>query len=252
MELNVLVACEESQEVCKAFRERGHRAFSADLQECSGGHPEWHIQGDVLPILNGNCTFITSDTHTHTQDGRWDLIIAHPPCTYLTVSGNGWFNVERYGEKALKRARDRDEAVQFFMEFVNADCEHIAIENPIGTINTLYRRPDCIIHPYFFGDPVRKATCLWLKNLPVLTPTRIVKPNVVLAGNGASTYSGPAYVAVDENGKRLSWSDPKTAKIRSKTYHGFAQAMAEQWSRYLESETKYAVIYGNMQFKLFE
>lgn len=152
----------------------------------------------------------------------------------------------------MKRARDRDEAVQFFMEFVNADCEHIAIENPIGTINTLYRRPDCIIHPYFFGDPVRKATCLWLKNLPVLIPTNIVKPDIVTCSNGKNTYSGPLYVAMDENGKRLSWSDPMTAKIRSKTFHGFAQAMADQWIRYMESENKYEVIEGKMHFKLFE
>lgn len=107
--MNVLIACEESQEVCKAFRAKGHRAFSCDIQECSGGHPEWHIQGDVLPLLNGNCAFKTADTHTHAQAGQWDLIIAHPPCTYLTVSGNRWFNVERYGDNARKRERERTE-----------------------------------------------------------------------------------------------------------------------------------------------
>ena len=106
--MNVLVACEESQEVCKAFRARGHRAFSCDLQECSGGHPEWHIQGDALPLLNGNCTFQTADKYTHTQSGRWDLIIAHPPCTYLCLSGQKHCNVELYGEKALARQRERE------------------------------------------------------------------------------------------------------------------------------------------------
>lgn len=252
MTLNVLIACEESQRVCNAFRALGHNAFSADLQMCSGGHPEWHICGDVLPYINGNCTFMTADEHTHTQRGRWDLIIAHPPCTYLTVSGNRWFNVERYGEKALKRARDRDEAVAFFMNFVNADCEHIAIENPIGTINTIYRAPDCVIQPYFFGDPVRKTTCLWLKNLPPLMPTNKVKPEIITCGNGKDTYSGAMFYARNEDGKILAWNDPKTAKIRSQTYKGIAQAMAEQWGGYLEAETKYAVIDGNMQFKLFE
>ena len=223
----MLIACEESQEVCKAFRERGHRAFSADLQECSGGHPEWHIQGDCLPLLNGNCTFTTADGKHHKQKGRWDLIIAHPPCTYLTVSGNGWFNEEKYGDKARKRKRDREEAAEFFMLFVNADCDKIAIENPIGYMNTHYRKPNQVIHPYYFGDPVRKATCLWLKGLPELKPTNMVEPNIIRDGH--SSYSGPAYYAKDENGKILSWNDPRTAKIRSKTYPGFAKAMSEQW-----------------------
>jgi len=105
--MNVLIACEESQEVCKAFRARGHRAFSCDIQECSGGHPEWHIQGDVLPLINGDCTFTTMDGKEHKQLGEWNILIAHPPCTYLTVSGNRWFNVERYGNKAIERERER-------------------------------------------------------------------------------------------------------------------------------------------------
>lgn len=138
------------------------------------------------------------------------------------------------------------------MNFVNADCEHIAIENPIGTINTIYRAPDCVIQPYFFGDPVRKTTCLWLKNLPPLMPTNKVKPEIITCGNGKDTYSGAMFYARNEDGKILAWNDPKTAKIRSQTYKGIAQAMAEQWGGYLEAETKYAVIDGNMQFKLFE
>lgn len=225
--MNVLIACEESQEVCKAFRLRGHRAFSCDLQECSGGHPEWHIQGDCLSLINGNCTFKTADTHTHTQVGQWDLLIAHPPCTYLTVSGNAWFNVERYGEKAIKRMKDRDEAVDFFMAFVNAECEHIAIENPIGVISTIYRKPDQIIQPYQFGHHARKATCLWLKNLPKLIPTEIVDVGEI-AGNGYSVGAS-LYYAIDENGKAIPWNDPRTAKARSKTFPGIAKAMAEQW-----------------------
>lgn len=225
--MNVLVACEESQTVCKAFRKRGHRAFSCDILECSGGHPEWHINGDVLNVLNGCCTFQTADTHTHTQRDRWDLIVAHPPCTYLTVTGNKWFNVDRYCDKARQRIKDRADAAEFFMKFVNADCERIAIENPVGFMSTYYRKADQVIHPYMFGDPVRKKTCLWLKNLPLLVPTKIVEPDVV-HGDGFS-MSGVAYFARDENGKILAWNDPRTARIRSKTYQGIADAIAEQW-----------------------
>lgn len=125
--MKVLVACEESQRVCSAFRERGHEAYSCDILECSGGHPEWHIQGDVLPLLNGNCTFTTMDGTQVTINGRWDLIIAHPPCTYLTVTGNRWFNVERYGDKAIQRQRDREDAA----EFLCGSLRQIAIELPL-------------------------------------------------------------------------------------------------------------------------
>lgn len=128
--MKVLIGCEESQRVCIEFRKRGHEAYSCDIVECSGGHPEWHIQGDVLPILDGNTSFMTADGVCHTIDGKWDMVIAHPPCTYLTVSGNDWFNIEKYGAKAVQRHKDRAEAIEFFMAFVNAECDHIAIENP--------------------------------------------------------------------------------------------------------------------------
>ena len=154
--MNVLIACEESQKVCMEFRKLGHRAFSCDIVECSGGHPEWHIQGDCLPLLNGCCKFKSADGKVHSIERKWDLIIAHPPCTYLTVTGNRWFNVEKYGEKAIKRIADREEAAKFFMTFVNADCDKIAIENPIGFMNTYYRKPDQIIQPWMFGDPFEK------------------------------------------------------------------------------------------------
>ena len=225
--MNVLVACEESQTVCKAFRERGHRAFSCDLVPCSGGHPEWHIQGDALQLINGNCTFVTADTHTHTLAGPWDLLIAHPPCTYLTVSGNAWFDVSKYGDKALQRVQERKEGFEFFMKFVAADCERIAIENPVGVVSTMYRKPDQIIQPYFFGDRARKTTCLWLKNLPLLQPTNMVDPGEILEG-GFSVAASANY-ARDENGKILRWNDPRTAKARSKTFPGIAKAMSIQW-----------------------
>ena len=153
--MKVLVACEESQAVCKAFREKGHEAYSCDIIECSGGHPEWHIQGDVLNVLNPEwhsfgfdgfndwygLEFHTCDRKLHQIDGKWDLIIAHPPCTYLTVAANKLYNVEKYGEKAVQRLKDREAAIQFFMAFVNADCDKKAIENPIGVISTRYRKP---------------------------------------------------------------------------------------------------------------
>ena len=234
--MRILVACEESQAVAIAFRDRGHEAYSCDIQECSGGHPEWHILGDVLNFLNPDVLFpgelpgiqfFTMDNEYHYFPGKWDMIIAHPPCTYLTVTGNRWFNVDRYGEKAIQRKKDREEAVKFFMRFVNADCDRIAIENPVGYMSTHYRKPDCIIQPYEFGHPARKKTCLWLKNLPSLIPTDVVDSGEILPG-GYSVGASANY-ATDENGKILSWNDPRTAKIRSRTFPGIARAMAEQW-----------------------
>lgn len=236
--MNVLIACEESQEVCKAFRKRGHRAFSCDIQPCSGGHPEWHIQDDVTKLINGYCNFKTSDTHTHTQDGEWDLLIAHPPCTYLTVSGNRYFSIERYGMKAVKRYEEREKAAEFFMIFIGANCERIAVENPIGYMNTHYRNPDQIIQPYWFGHPYAKATCLWLKNLPQLKPTDIVMPERIHSKGKSGGYSGASWKVTDENGKTIPWGDPRTKKARSKTYHGIAEAMADQWTQPYQSQMR--------------
>lgn len=219
--MKVLIACEESQEVCKAFREKGHEAYSCDIEPCSGGHEEWHIQQDVLPLLNGNIEFKTANGESHRIDGKWDLIIAHPPCTYLTVTGNRWFNEERYGEKARERKRNRLEAIEFFMEFVKANCDKVAIENPIGVISTAYRKADQIIQPYEYGNPTRKATCLWLKGLPKLTPTNVVEPEIVRYKNGKS--DNPWHY------NTISLPPKERAKARSKTFSGIAKAMAEQW-----------------------
>lgn len=220
--MRVLIACEESQEVCKAFRARGHEAYSCDITECSGGHPEWHIQGDVLPLLNGNCTFQTMDGTGHTVSGKWDMIIAHPPCTYLTVTGNRWFNEERYGEKARQRQKDREEAIRFFLGLAEADCERIVIENPVGVISSVWCKPDQIIQPYMFGDAAEKKTCLWLKGVKPLEPTGIVKPPERVQYKSGKTM--PKWYAD-------AWKLPKEerAKIRSKTFPGIARAMAEQW-----------------------
>lgn len=225
--MKVLIACEESQTVCKAFRALGHEAYSCDIIEPSGGHPEWHILGDALEALKGG-QITTMDGVTH-DVGKWDLLIAHPPCTYLSAAGNRWFNVERYGEKAVERAHSRDKAAWFFMQFINADVSRIAVENPIGAMSTRYKKPTQIIQPYWFGEHARKSTCLWLKNLPPLIPTRIVDPSEILPG-GYSVGASANY-AVDENRKILAWNDPQTAKIRSKTFPGIAKAMAEQWGK---------------------
>lgn len=226
--MRVLVACEESQRVCIEFRRLGHEAYSCDIEECSGSHPEWHIQNDVIPLLNGDCSFWTVDGIEHRVLGKWDMIIAFPPCTYLTVAGNRWFDVGRYGDKAIEREKSRENGKKFFMQFVNADCERIAIENPIGVMNTEYRKPDCIIQPWQFGDNARKATCLWLKGLPELRPTEIVDYGEIYSGG----YSKGANANwVEKDGKILRWNDPETAKIRSKTFPGIAKAMAEQWGK---------------------
>lgn len=219
--MKVLVACEESQRVCTAFREKGHEAYSCDIIECSGGHPEWHIMQDVIPLLNGKCEFKTCDGQTHKIDDKWDLIIAHPPCTYLTVAANKYYNFDKYGEKAIKRLQDRKKAIEFFMKFVQSDCDKIAIENPIGVMSTYYRKPNQIIQPYQFGTPERKATCLWLKNLCNLIPTDIVdfKPIVFSSGK---TDSKLHY-------ETLKLPKEERTKQRSKTFTGIAKAMAEQW-----------------------
>lgn len=227
--MKVLVACEESQRVCTEFRKLGHEAYSCDIIECSGGHPEWHIRGNVLPLLNGNKCFITDDGEEHMISGKWDLIIAHPPCTYLTIAANRYYNVERYGEKATQRLMNREKAIEFFVKIAESDCDRIAIENPVGVINTRYRKPDQIIQPYMFGHPVSKKTCLWLKNLPLLKETKIVEQERIHSKGKSGGYSGPSWYVTDENGKILSWKDPRTAKARSKTYEGIARAMAEQW-----------------------
>ena len=220
--MKILIACEESQRVCIAFREKGHEAYSCDIQECSGGHPEWHILGDVLPILNGNTKFITQDGTLHEISGKWDMIIAHPPCTYLTVTGNRWFNIEKYGKKAIKRYEQRKEAIQFFSRIVNANCDKIAIENPIGIMSTVWEKPTQIIQPFMFGEPFEKKTCLWLKNLPKLNSTKLVIPPERIKFKSGKTM--PEWYA-------KLWALPKEEreKERSKTFIGIARAMAEQW-----------------------
>lgn len=218
--MKVLVACEESQTVCKAFRERGHEAYSCDIQPCSGGHPEWHIWGDALSYINGDCQFFTEGGDYGWQDGAWDLVIAHPPCTDLANSGARWFHEKQKDFRQQK-------ACVFFMQMMLCTADRIAVENPVGIMSRCFRKPDQIIQPYQYGHPFSKATCLWLKGLPKLKPTDVVEP--APTDEYGFSIGGALRYATDENGKILSWKDPRTAKARSKTFPGIAKAMAEQW-----------------------
>ena len=207
--MKILVACEESQAVTIELRRLGHEAYSCDIQECSGRHPEWHIKGNVLPILNGECDFKTMDGERHAISGRWDMIIAFPPCTDLAVSGARHF--------AKKRADGRQQAsIDFFMKFANAHCDRIAIENPVGIMSTHFRKPDQIINPWQFGHPETKKTCLWIKNLQPLEETENVYAYMMTLPEKARS--------------RIHWMGSGHAKERSKTYPGIARAMAEQWA----------------------
>lgn len=211
--MRVLVACEESQTVCKAFRERGHEAYSCDLQECSGGHPEWHINGDALE---------------EAYSGKYDLMIAHPPCTYLSYAGIGWFNIKKWGEKAIERHRQKELAIEFFYKLWRAPIKKICIENPRGFFNQIIK-PAQEIHPFYFGDPHKKATCLWLKGLSRLNG------NIEVAMDRAKFEPEPIFI--DNSGKKRYFTDAIRStggkegrrKARSKTFEGIAKAMAEQW-----------------------
>lgn len=197
--MKILIACEESQAVCKAFRAKGHEAYSCDILPCSGGHPEWHLQQDIAPLLQ--------------QD--WDMVIAFPPCTHLAVSGAAWF--------AKKIADGRQQqGIDFFMLFTNLKCPKVVIENPIGIMSSKWRKPNQIIHPWMFGDKASKATCLWIKGLPNLAPTNVVEKEEY------NIHNGKKY----NKWLDASWHLPpdERSKARSKTFQGVADAMAEQWS----------------------
>jgi len=204
--MKILIGCEESQTVTKEFRLLGHKAYSCDIIPTSGENPEWHLEQDIVPLLNE----------------KWDIIIAFPPCTYLTVTGNRWFNIEKYGDKAIKRHQDRKTAIDFFMLFANANCDRVAIENPVGVMSSEWRKPDQIINPYQFGDAFEKKTCLWLKGLPKLIPTNIVDPPP--RTKFKSGKSMPKWYA-----DAVSLPKSERARVRSQAFPGIAKAMAEQW-----------------------
>ena len=218
--MRILIACEESQAVCKEMRRLGHEAYSCDIIECSGGHPEWHINGDVLPLINGCCTFRTMDGETHEIAGRWDMLIAHPPCTYLTNAGarhlwkGGVLNKERYAKGMDARA--------FFMAFYSADCDRIAIENP--TPSKVFGLPPATqyVQPWEHGHEYTKRTGLWLKNLPKLVPTNIVQPIATWCPSGSYSHK--------HGDQHRGMFTKDRAKNRAKTFPGIARAMAEQWA----------------------
>jgi hypothetical protein len=223
----ILVACEESQAVTIAFRSLGYEAVSCDTQECSGGHPEWHIRCDVTKILWE----------------PWDAIIAFPPCTYLTAVANRWFDESRYGEAAVERKRKRIDAVNFVMKIWDS-CDRVAIENPTGYLSSMWRRPAQTIHPYFFGDPESKRTCLWLKNFPNLKRTHFdTKPKIHGHFKTGRRKGQPIYF--HESNGRLDASE--RSKIRSKTFPGVAREMAEQWGPWIESGSM-----AERQLRLFQ
>lgn len=211
--MKILIGCEKSQSVCIAFRNKGHEAYSCDTEDCTGGHPEWHLKMDVFEAIKLK---------------RWDMGIFFPPCTHLAVSGAAHFEQKRKDGRQQK-------AIDFFMKMVNAPIERIAVENPIGIMSTHYRKPDQIINPFNFGDPVKKPTCLWLKNMPLLWHTKTddlfgkktsVKPELITMTSKKTgrvrTYSKWEYEA--------SCNQKERANIRSKTFHGIATGMADQWS----------------------
>ena len=214
----VLIACEESQATTKAFRKLGHEAFSCDLLPCSGGHPEWHYQCDIFEVINKG----------------WDLMVAHPPCTFLTGSGVQWlsnpedkalpFEERRPHPKYPNRRQDMLYSVEFVKALYNANIKHIAIENPVGLLSSRWRKPEQIVQPYMFGDEATKTTCLWLKNLPLLLPTKIV-------GKGERTVfaSGKSHPKWYADALKNAKTKEERQTLRSKTFEGMAQAFAEQW-----------------------
>jgi site-specific DNA-cytosine methylase len=205
--MRVLIACEESQAVCIEMRKRGHEAYSCDILPCSGGHPEWHFQCDVKEVLKQ----------------QWDMVIAHPPCTYLSVSGLHW------NKKYPERAKKTEEALDFVQMFMDLDVERIAIENPVGCISSRIRKPDQIIQPYEFGDDASKKTCLWLKGLPLLESTGYVEPRIVDGKKRWANQDDNGQNRDVRTGKVLAWNSEEIKILRSKTYPGIAKAIAEQW-----------------------
>jgi len=226
-EVNILVACEESQAVCVAFRNRGFNAFSCDILPSSGGYPEWHIQGDLEGVINGSFMQFGqfwTEAGTVEKIDKWDVMISFPPCTYLTVTANRWYKPE-FKERYPTRGQDRLDAIAFFMMIVNSGIEKIAIENPVGIMSTRWRRPNQVIQPWQFGDRAVKKTCLWLIGLPKLDSTNIVEPEYK-EYNSSTKKSGKSKYP-------MLWAGKSSSKERSKTFPGIAEAMADQWGNYL-------------------
>jgi len=211
--MKILVACEESQAVTKELRKLGHQAFSCDLLPCSGGHPEWHFKQDVFEVIKQG----------------WDMMIAHPPCTFLAVSGARWL-YNKDGSKNIERWQNQAEALDFVQKLMDAPINKIAIENPISVISSNIRKPEQIIQPWMFGDKAQKSTCLWLKNLPKLEPTDIVDKGEFIefiSKKGVKKKQPKWYFDALKEAK----TPEERRTLRSKTFKGIAEAMATQWTR---------------------
>lgn len=226
--MNILVGCEESQAVCIELRKLGHNAFSCDLKPCSGGHPEWHIQGDVFEAIKG-VMLVTQDGDLVIIDS-WDMAIFFPDCTYLTVTANKWLKDQPARKSGAlvgaERRKAKEGAIAFFLALANCNIEKIAIENPVGCLSSIYRKPDQIVTPMMFGHPEPKKTCLWLKNLPLLIATHEgIEPEYHTTASGKRLPKWYAYADKTKGQKHR-------AEIRSKTFPGIAQAMALQWAGY--------------------
>lgn len=237
--LNILVACEESQAVTKQFRLLGHNAYSCDLLPCSGNHPEWHYNMDVFKVIKNNGGILQNGNKVKIN-GDWDLMVAHPPCTYLAVSGARWFynpndshlpmNERTPHPKYPNRKKDQEGAIDFFIKLMSVPIKHIAIENPIGVISSVYEKPSQIVHPYMFGDEASKTTCLWLKNLSKLEPTEIVGKGERIqfaSGKSQPKWYSDAFVKAKTPEERRT--------LRSKTFKGMAEAMAIQWTKFINN-----------------
>lgn len=237
--INILIACEESQRVCIEFRKLGFNAYSCDLLECSGEHPEWHFKNDIFKVIKNKGGILQNGDTLKVE--QWDMMIAHPPCTFLAVSGARWYyhpddknlpiEKRRPHPKFPNRMKDKEIASKFFMDLVNAKIPYIAIENPIGIMNTRYRKADQIVQPYHFGDSASKRTCLWLKNLPQLKYTDVVEP-----GEFIEFKSGKRIAKWYSDGLTKTKSAKERQIWRSKTFYGFAKAIATQWGEYIKIE----------------
>lgn len=230
---NIIVACEESQATTKRLRALGHNAYSCDILPSSGGHPEWHFNQDIFQTLKSGG--ILENGKEAKLEGQWDMMIAHPPCTYLAVSGARWYyhpddkdlpiEERRPHPKHPNRAQHREEAIEFFVNLATADVPRIAVENPVSIISTRWRKPDQIVHPWMFGDPASKATSLWLKNLPLLKPT-----NIVDKGEKVYYKSGKSHAKWYAEALNSAKTPAERRTLRSKTFEGMADAMAKQWT----------------------
>ena len=248
--LNVLIACEESQTVCRAFRLLGHNSYSCDLFECSGTifgsdqtdpHPEWHFHHDIFEVLDKSNVVLQNGLKA-VVEGDWDIMICHPPCTYLAVSGAKWMyhpkdknlpvEQRRPHPNFPNRKKDQEDGARFFMSLAEADIKRIAIENPIGVMSRLWRKPDQLIQPYMFGDPFTKNTCLWLKNLRLVHPSNETKDH----GDRIYFESGKSHPKWYSDGLTKTKTKEERQRWRSKTFPGIARALAEQWTIQIAAE----------------